>query len=231
RTISFAEVYQNGNAQYKHMIVEHPLYSGDFYILKCDEHGVHFKQNPLAGAAKHLHSSQHGHISKEYATALKFLGYRVVDCDAQLAINNNSVAKKAFAEGYEPLNLNKRSKPVPISLISYADSPRSGNFVSGFSVSLPPWKLPKGIAPGELYLCYWAREKRHYAILTLPWGDLSCAGMQGTLSDTGLLAKAPKCYSLNGKPLQITGWAEGYEDDGPLVSERVYAVMYFDQKQ
>ncbi|KAK3933957.1 hypothetical protein QBC46DRAFT_274770, partial [Diplogelasinospora grovesii] len=65
RTISFDEVYQNGNAQYKHMIIEHPLRSGDFYILKCDEHSVHFNENPLAGVANHLYSSQHEDMSKK----------------------------------------------------------------------------------------------------------------------------------------------------------------------
>ncbi|KAK3934343.1 hypothetical protein QBC46DRAFT_273969, partial [Diplogelasinospora grovesii] len=100
RTISFDDVYRNGNAPYKHIIIEHPPNSGDFYILKCNEHSVHFNQNPLASAAKHLYSSQHGHISKEYATALKVLSYLVINYDVQLAIKNNSVVKKAFAEGY-----------------------------------------------------------------------------------------------------------------------------------
>lgn len=105
RTISFNEVYQGGKPLYKHIIVEYPAQSGEYYILRCDQHGVHFNLNPLAGAAKHLHSAQHGHMSKERAQAVDLLGYRVIDCTNELLEKNNDMVKKAFTEeGYKPFS-------------------------------------------------------------------------------------------------------------------------------
>lgn len=37
----------------------------------------------------------------------------------------------------------------------------------------------------------------------------------------------PKCYRIT-EDGDIAGWAEGYEDDGPLVTKRDFPVMYFD---
>ncbi len=82
RTISFDEVYQDGNAEFKHIIVEFPPASQKWYIMKCDEHGVHFGKKPLLGAAKHLHGSQHNNQQKHHTLAVELLGHWVWDCDA-----------------------------------------------------------------------------------------------------------------------------------------------------
>ncbi|KAK0709287.1 hypothetical protein B0T26DRAFT_400711 [Lasiosphaeria miniovina] len=243
KTISYDEVFQSGNAQYKHIIVEYPPSSNNFYILKCDEHGVHFNQNPLAGAAKHLHSAQHGNMSKERAQAVELLGQLVLDCDPKKAAANNEIVSSAFAKGYKPLNLNQLTKTErsiyglpPLDAPASAQKPAS-QFVhetpSNSSTSLAH-QLPVGInnpTPGELYLGYWTKEKKNYAVLLLPRGDLKCAGMHGTLSDTGLLIKAPKCYVIDRISMQIKGWAPGYEDGGPLEMKRDFPVMYFDGRR
>ncbi|KAK1579921.1 uncharacterized protein LY79DRAFT_521798 [Colletotrichum navitas] len=101
RTITFKEVYQDGKAEYKHNIVK---YDDVFYILRCDEHGVHFKQNALAAAAKHLHGASHGHQRKEHKLAVETLGFHVVDCTEELAALNNECVRRAFQNGYKPLN-------------------------------------------------------------------------------------------------------------------------------
>ncbi|OHW99809.1 hypothetical protein CSPAE12_01479 [Colletotrichum incanum] len=101
RTITFKEVYQNGKAEYKHNIVK---YDDVFYILRCDEHGVHFKQNALAAAAKHLHGASHGHQKKEHKLAVKTIRFHVVDCTEELAALNNECVRQAFENGYKPLN-------------------------------------------------------------------------------------------------------------------------------
>lgn len=243
KTISYDEVFQGGNAQYKHIIVDYPPSSNNFYILKCDEHGVHFNQNPLAGAAKHLHSAQHGNMSKERAQAVELLGHLVFDCDPKKAAANNEIVSRAFAKGYKPLNLNQLTKTErsiyglpPLDAPTSAQKPAS-QFVhetpSNSSTSLAH-QLPVGIknpTPGELYLGYWTKEKKNYAVLLLPRGDLKCAGMHGTLSDTGLLIKAPKCYVIDRMSMQIKGWAPGYEDGGPLEMKRDFPVMYFDGRR
>ncbi|KAH7630081.1 hypothetical protein B0T09DRAFT_141851 [Sordaria sp. MPI-SDFR-AT-0083] len=105
RAITFDEVYQNGNAKFKHIIVEYPSESQEYYILKCDDHGVHFGANPLAGAAKHLASKMHDHQSKNYNVAVDTLGFRVIGCNAELARMNNAAVEEAVLNGYKPVNL------------------------------------------------------------------------------------------------------------------------------
>ena len=105
RSITFDEVYQDGNADFKHIIVEHPAGSADFYIVKCDDHGVHFGIKPLQGAAKHLASRMHHHQSKEFNVAIETLGFRVIGCNAELVRKNNAAVEEAFLNGYKPVNL------------------------------------------------------------------------------------------------------------------------------
>lgn len=65
-----------------------------------------------------------------------------------------------------------------------------------------------------------------YPVMILPTsGDLSAAGMEGTLKDTPLFETLPGCYSTTGD--RIT-WAEGYEDGGNRVAERSYPIRWFD---
>lgn len=106
RAITFDEVYQNGDAKFKHIIVEYPSDSQEYYILKCDHHGVHFGTNPMAGAAKHLASKMHDFQSKNYNVAIDALGFRVIGCNAELARMNNAAVQDAiFIGGYKPVNL------------------------------------------------------------------------------------------------------------------------------
>jgi hypothetical protein len=234
RTISFAEVFGDGNAKHKHFIVEYPPHGGKFYILKCDQHGVHFNANPLAGAAKHLHSAQHGNMSKERAQAVDLLGYLVHDCTADLANMNNDLFKKVLDDGsYKIFNMNQLSKSMRRSM-GYPDDPETGPPKATNDSSLAPL-LPRnsrsstqfrGITnpeAGELYLAYWKKDKKNYAVMILPWGSLERAGMNGSLSSTGLLQKAPACYIVDPITQQISGW-------NPEVPEtkREFPVLYFD---
>src|SRR3569833_2827604 len=114
RSISFDEVYQDGNAKYKHTIVEYPPSSRTWYILRCDEHGVHFGPKPLLGAAKHLHSIQHNNLPKHHSLAIELIGHRVRDCNMELAFKNNMAVRKAFSEGYAPFNVNRLTRQEKI---------------------------------------------------------------------------------------------------------------------
>lgn len=248
RTIDFNEVYQDGDAEYKHIIFMYPPgdSGGDWYILKCDEHGVHFNTNPLLGAAKHLHSAQHNNLSKEHSLAIRELGHLVWDCTKELAEKNNDAVKKAFDNGYKPFNRNQLSKTerksmgfaVPETIPArrthgpWRDGP--GNVASNSTASGGSKEFAAVAYPvdGELYLGYWSKNKTRYAVMLLPWGDLEpYTGIQGTLLGTGLLEKPPKCYTIDRVTHEITGWAEGYEDGGRLVNKREFPVMYFDNPQ
>lgn len=239
KTISFDEVYQDGAPEHQayHMIIEYPIGKGNWYILKCDEHGVYFNANPLHGAAKHLHSPQHNMMSKEHSQAVAVLGHLVFDCDAELAAKNNAVVKKHFEEGHKPFNQNQLTKTERVR--RGLEPPGSGRptasprVVKTGTVKAGSGRATKTVSgitnpvPAELYLGYWSKNKTNYGVLVLPWHDLSSCGLSGHLKYTGLLSRAPKCYRITADG-DIAGWAEGYEDDGPLVTKRDFPVMYFD---
>lgn len=243
QSISFDEVYQDGNAEYKHMIIEYPPGEDDWYILKCDEHGVHFNLNPLAGAAKHLSGSQHNGLSKEHAIAIANLGHLVFDCDIEMAKRNNAAVSKAFEKGYKPFNRNHLSKSARVSMGLEApespkvrkkparqttnDSTETGKPPLSATAAKSFFGITNPVA-GELYRGYWSKNKTKYAVMLLPWGDLSPAGMFGSLSNTGLLVRAPRCYVIDRAANEIRGWANGYEDGGHLETKREFPVMYFD---
>jgi hypothetical protein len=240
KRISFYAVYQDGKAEYKHMIIQYPPNDGDWYILKCDEHGVHFNLNPLHGGAKHLHSSQHNNMSKEHSHAIAVLGHHVFDCDSEKATMNNAVVRKAFEAGYKPFNRNQLTKAERLSLgfeFGLETASARSTPAKPMPASLPPPQSPASASPftgvaypvaGELYLGFWSKSKTKYAVILLPWGDLTPAGMVGTLSNTGLLGNPPSCYIVDRMSQEIRGWAQGYEDGGPLVTKREFPVMYFD---
>ena len=250
KTISFEEVYRDGKAEQKHAIVDYPPGKGDYYILKCDEHGVHFNANPLAGAAKHLHSIQHGNQTKERSKAVELLGYRVIDCDAAKAKLNNDAFNEALQQGYKPMNLNQLTKSarqsMGLDLTGTPSSQKTSPVASHtISVSTPSSQIvaqdPAGLSrpfpgivdpsPGELYLAYWVPDKKLYAVILLPWGDLGRAGMRGTLASSGLMTKPPKCYVVDRITNEIKGWATGFENGGPYERRREFPVMYFDGKR
>ncbi|KAI8628399.1 hypothetical protein F5Y19DRAFT_136947 [Xylariaceae sp. FL1651] len=103
RTITFDEVYRNGQATHKDTIVEYPSGSGQWFILKCEEHQMRFNERPLQGAAKHLNGKRHGFEDRKRELAVQRLGYLVVDCNAQLAELNNKAVAEAVANGYKPV--------------------------------------------------------------------------------------------------------------------------------
>lgn len=238
RTIDFNEVYQDGDAEHKHMIIEYPGGEDKWYILKCDEHGVHFNCNPLHGAAKHLHSAQHGNLSKEHALAIRELGHQVWDCTPEYAAKNNAVVKEAFTNGYMPYNENQMSKTARRSMgLPVPGTPRNFSQPQGKKVLQSDSKTnpqtPKAFegvvypVDFEVYLGFWSKTKTRYAVMLLPWGSFDPT-LTGSLSDSGLLDKPPKCYVIDRVTREITGWAEGFEDGGRLVTKREFPVMYFD---
>ncbi|KAH9885309.1 hypothetical protein F4778DRAFT_508686 [Xylariomycetidae sp. FL2044] len=131
RTITFGEVYQDGQAEHKDTIVTWPVGSENFYILKCEEHKVHFKQSPIKGAAKHLNGKFHGIPHRDWNTAIKLLGYRVLDCNEALAARNNRSVDLAFENGYKPQNwmITKRGKARLGSIYRATGTPSSAQVV------------------------------------------------------------------------------------------------------
>jgi hypothetical protein len=247
RTISFAEVYQDGKAQFKHQIFEYKAGSGNWYIVKCDEHGVHFKfGNPVHGAAKHVHSPQHDMQPKTHDLAIEICGYLVTDCNAELAKLNNDEYQRAVAEdGYEPYNRNLLTKEGRQRTDNHKKQPkgeREGNeiYVNGVGVQLRQYKPrePKPVAPITMpkdchfYQGLWQSNKKWYSLVVLPIrpdGSLREVGLKERFQELPLMQTVPKCYRVDRVSLQIKGWQPAYEDGEAKAKKREYPVMFFDR--
>jgi hypothetical protein len=239
KTITFDEVFQNGKAQYKHIIVEFPQgqNSNMWYILRCDEHHVHFGLSPLLGAAKHLHSAQHGNQPKAHKLAIETVGFQVIDCTREMAKMNNDVATRAFEEGYVPFNVNRlsRAEKIEQGFLTPDESSkrkkRVSNAAAGQEEKLKPFPGLTSPVPGELYLGLWNKNKTKYPVMMFPMtGSIGITGLPGTLASIGLLGTAPRCVRVNRRTQRVDGWAKGYEDGGPLTYKREFPVLYFDKK-
>ncbi|KAI0442674.1 hypothetical protein F4803DRAFT_350628 [Xylaria telfairii] len=257
RTITFDEVYQNGQAEHKDTIVEFPPGSRQWYIVKCEEHGIRFGRRPLRGAAKHLNGRLHGCLERSSTVAMQVLGYRVIDCNEGLAALNNDVVNSAFAHGYKPENnSNKKRSETTIKATQGASkiSQEEGGTlqaIAGKPASLSSGQQCKGYRkhatkiitnpkPFHIYYCLWKADHRrvHYPVMILAWDDQKPGGLEHDLVSTGLLDRnsdPPNCYIYkdadSGKNKAIAGWAPGFEDGGSRVTQRKFPAMFFDPDQ
>jgi hypothetical protein len=236
RTVSYEDVSgAPGNpALYKHVIVEFPQKTGNFYILRCDQHGVHFGEHPLRGAAKHLASAQHGNMNKEHRTAIRTLGHRVLGCTSELAEQNNEQVVKAFKNGYKAFNANNLSQTKRAELGYGPLEPLNSQ-----KAALHRKQMARVTDPVPCRFYATSGGDLKCPVLVLPWGDISPAGLRGTLADTGIFREAtddgkplgpklPKCYvyrEARGRVVGIMGWAKGYENGGPLERKREFPVL------
>ncbi|KAJ4303867.1 hypothetical protein N0V88_001464 [Collariella sp. IMI 366227] len=241
RTISFEEVFGHNSQppKHRHIIVHFPANSGRFYILRCDEHGVHFGEHPLRGAAKHLASAQHGFMSKAHVTAISTLGHRVRDCTQEMADMNNAVFLRYFKAGaYKVFNANTLSQTKRAELgYPPLDPPNWQRAAAAQKKSLKEFAGIVNPVPCRFYV---ASGEPKCPVLVLPWGDMAPTGLRGTLADTGIfrevsedgkqlaVPKLPKCYvyeEVDGRVRGIKGWAAGYEDGGPMERRREFPVL------
>lgn len=252
RTISFDEVYQNGQAQFKHKIFEYKQGSGNWYIARCDEHGVHFGfGNPVHGAAKHVHSPQHGNLEKKHELAIEICGHRIPDCTAELAELNNRAFEHALSTGYKVFNKNLLTKEgrrrltgsLEIQTSSETPTKKPAKQLAEPSPTPPPPPPPPQIKASDsalipeackFYQGLWQPTKKLYMLIVLPilpGGSLKSVGLKEKLQETDLIHNVPKCYRVDRLSFQIKGWQPAYEDGGPKVAKREYPVMYFDNYQ
>lgn len=234
RTVTFDEIYQNGKAQYKHKIFEWKAGSGNWYIVRCDDHQVHFGfKNPIHGAAKHMHSPQHGNLEKRHDLAIEICGHRVLGCNAELAEINNREFERALREDrYRVFNRNLLTKDGRRRLcgdqspvLKKEPLPTPPKVVN--EVQLLPQE-------GKFYQGLWAPNKKWYMLIVLPIrpdGSLREVGLREKLQETQLMSNVPKCYRVDRVSLLIKGFQPAYEDGGPKVDKREYPVMFFDGHQ
>lgn len=239
RTIPFEEIYQDGKAQYKHKIFEYKSGSGNWYIVRCDEHQVHFGyNNPVHGAAKHVHSPQHGNLEKRHDLAIGICGHRITGCNAELAeINNREFERALKQDGYVVFNMNlltkegRRRLTDGVEIHVNGDSPAKKKLAK---LQIKPEEDVSIAQPCRFYQGLWSPNKKWYMLIMLPIrsdGSLREVGLKQTLQETDLMGTVPKCYRVDRNSLQIKGWQAAYDDGGPKVSKREYPVMFFDGYQ
>ncbi|KAI0164125.1 hypothetical protein GGR57DRAFT_498230 [Xylariaceae sp. FL1272] len=243
--VKFEDVFKNGQAQ--HRIVE--AFPGEWYILKCDEHKKFFTgERPIQGAAKHLDSLVHDFMRpRNHDRALRLLGYRVIDCDRNMAaLNNSLLPDKKSSTKSRPSDI--AGPPSATSTRPFLETPGGvALMANGASDSAeessdeppPEWinNTDRLITKPKTFHIYWAFWKEDYddepkiwPVLILGWDDQTPGGLKGDLVGTGLLdGTRPRCYKFRSNT--ITGWAKGFEDDGPRITQRKFPVMFFDETQ
>lgn len=82
--------------------------------------------------------------------------------------------------------------------------------------------------PGNLYTASRAGRQERWAVIVLSRGDFDGRQNSGFFKDSTLLQRPPPCYVCDGKSTRIIAYQKGFEDGGPLVSQRQFPVMYID---
>ena len=237
-TVSFEEVYGNGRPEYRHAIVEYPQDSGNWFILRCDECGLHFKRNALQGGAKHLNGANHGWLPRDRALAVQEFGFRVLGCDKEKAKRNNDAFDRAIEAGYVPRkrHIDQAQGQHQESIEPWdedhdqqretdQDPPIIKTDLQGRRQRGKPFEGITDPTVGRLYRV-WYRGKGFYAALMLPLGSFGTVGVVGDISNIDQQDKAPICYRRSGE--RILRWASGYEDGGPKFRGRKFPMMYFE---
>ena len=239
KSIEFDSVFQGGDAKYKHKIIEYPAQSGNWFILRCDDHAIHFGDKPILSATCHLRSKDHGGLTADSSTAVQELGISVLNCDASKATQNNAVFSAALSRGYQILKGHSEDSEVVTTLEPPTEHTLDGHQQDEVSAAQPVQRKTRpfdGITDpvvGDLYLGYWPGASADwYAIIVLPTGDFKTLGISGSIFDTHLgKGHIPVCYEYDKTGSTVVDWANGYEDGGPDIHKRKFPVMYFDDDQ
>lgn len=205
----FDEVYQDGHAETKHIIVEHPKGAGEWYIIRCLDCPRDFKEKPLVTAGSHLSSAVHGYQPRDAVKVVENFGILVLECNEGLAEKNNAVARQAFRK--------QEKRPRPPDDTAAKDRKHGRRGAAGI---VNP-------TPGQIYLGYWEKAKKSWPVLLLPTANLEDVGVPETLKDLKLLDKLPPGYRHNTMTKTLE-WEEGFENGGGKVAERWFPVLFFD---
>ncbi|EEU41763.1 uncharacterized protein NECHADRAFT_102169 [Fusarium vanettenii 77-13-4] len=209
-----------------------PSSDGLWYILHCDEHQKAFQHPALRGAAAHLKGSKHG--LPWYPTSLeviKHFGVEVIDCDAELADKNNTVALAVSQASKKASECKAEEKTSPKKRLHESNDESE---VKEKEVSKRQSKQRRisGITrptPGRIYLAYWETTKDWFPALVLPHIGLEAFGIPSTLEKLGLMNSTPDCLRCE-SDTQNLKWREGYEHDGPYAMDREFPILFFDRR-
>lgn len=203
RTVQYEELRANAtnNPKKKQKIIRRPKDGDRFIVLMCKEHNVLFG---LDGKCPIRGAAKHLRASAH--------------------VNNKTgvTAEVEFSYtvlGCDQEKMDRHNRGGRSEQARSEKSPSRGS----------PWDMVEMRAVGELCEVWYEPETIYYAAVVLPVGDFSPVGMIGTLSiNTELTNNIPGCYKTLDN--QIVGWADGYEDGGPLATEREYPVLYLEDR-
>ncbi|KAL2672435.1 hypothetical protein Neosp_013145 [[Neocosmospora] mangrovei] len=237
-SITFSEVFRNGNAPVKRIIVQYPPDYGKWYIIRCRRHNVNFKENPLKAASRHICQSKHPNMPRNYESVIKMMGYRVVDCDEALAEKNNAVAREAFGIRSQP----RSADSIEVGYDTIVPGPErpfhddDGDYEEEGRHKLTPktssstrrrsFMVITDPTPGEVYQVYWRMLKKWTAAIVLPLENLERFGIEDSIESLGLLKSLSSCYTYDALTKTFK-WSKGYEAGGKNVSKREFPVMFF----
>ncbi|KAM6511467.1 hypothetical protein FALCPG4_016471 [Fusarium falciforme] len=177
-------------------------------------------------------------MPRNYVSVIKIMGYRVVDCDEDLAEQNNAVAREAFGIRSQPRSADSIEvgydtiAPVPERPLRDDDGDYeeegSGEFTPQTSSSTRRRSIMAITDPtaGEVYQVYWRMLKKWTAAIVLPLENLERLGVEDSIESLGLLKSLPSCYSYDSLTKTFQ-WSKGYEASGKNVSKREFPVMFF----
>ena len=253
-TVDFTDVFQDGSAHHKHTIIQYPPGSHQWYILRCDVHGLHFNQNPLCGAANHLRSTEHQgpkrHLDIDmsewparWSSVIQTMGLRVLNCDTTKAHKNNEAFSQALKAGYNPLRPDPNQWFAPRETSQILSRPRPvlwkeevATDASRLVTRAEPKEHDREVImhplEGKPYRAYWrsgSRDQGWYALIVLPLGSFDAIGLHGSFLETDLAKSIPSCYERHDST--VFQWAEGYRDGERLVTKRKFPVMWIHDGQ
>ncbi|KAK2675196.1 hypothetical protein RAB80_010180 [Fusarium oxysporum f. sp. vasinfectum] len=211
-SIHFNAVYQNRRAAKKHTIIripEDPVRPVKFYILRCEDHDIHFDDSPLQAGLAHL-SEKHQHQNPSFETIVEHFGYEVIEVKEE----RDSIHVRTDSPSPE------RPRKNTSHAVKKSRSRRSRRKTQN---SIDPHDL----VPGDVYIIYWSASKQWYAGLYIPLQDPESIGIDESLEAMGLLSDIPPCYEYDSSSKSFS-WAEGYEDGGPDASEQQFPFMFFE---
>lgn len=237
---------QDPNCQDKNYIIEYPVKSNRWYIVRCLEHNFSFGVHPLRSAAGHLHGGLHNEGAFKQDYALKKLGAHVLDCTSRRAKRCNLLYRQAVANGFRPKKgmTTGKGKSIPNSQGSVLSPIISQNNPTGFEMNASSSSITVQTAPspikiefqgvtdpvvGHIYQC--VLDHKWHLVVILPIGDWNDIGIDETLSGSGLAESRPRpaCYDW-GDDDAIVDWTHNFKNGGPKVKDRQFAAFFFHSK-
>ncbi|EKJ74242.1 hypothetical protein FPSE_05539 [Fusarium pseudograminearum CS3096] len=219
RTITFAEVHDDGNAAKRYWIEEFRFH---YYILECKDKACNIlfdRWSPVRHAMAHLKGPKHlnNHkVSLNYAKVLSKFGTQVVDCTSELLEENNKVTLRA-------INGDERAQTresIAINADNNEDSARCAHDDSA---------APQ---PGQVFETNYD-DAQNSVVLILPWECCDRRGIPQWVPDvesTELIKVYHPCHWYSHSTRTYI-WAPTYELHTSKSAFRKYPVMYFEGSQ